>query len=292
MAVVTSYHVPNDERSTDGDGKVTEVWNYLVSVDAITDTAAIAEAAISYTSGDTHPDDASLSVSAIRTTRRQDEPLVWEVQITFTTTDNGEDESEPPEDSESEIWGVRIAFSGVAVNETVNEDNAGFPIVNSAQQFFDPCPEKTYYYEQITVSFRCTQDGIGDVFSAIQSARGKINSGTVTLTVNGLSRAFAAEKLKLVTADYNTTTDGGTTFWEVNYTFIYRDTGWTLHLLNHGMYKRVAGELVNIKDKYGNDITAPVLLTADGTAESATATYKDFDIEETADFSGLFSGMP
>ncbi len=290
MAVVTCYHIPNDERSTAESG-VTEVWNYLVSVSAITDTASVAEAGVAYAFGADHPTDAALSVTASRTSRKQDEPLVWEVQVTFGTTadDTG---ATPPPDAEGEIWGVRISFSGVAVNETVNADRDDFPILNSALQFFDPGPEKTYYYEQMTVSCRCTETGMADVFAAIQTARGKVNAADVTLTVNGLSRVFEAEKIKLVTADYNTTTEGALTYWEINYTFVYRDKGWTLHLLNHGMYKRVGGVLENIKDKYGNDVSAPVLLTADGTAESETATFMDYDIEETADFTGLFSGMP
>ena len=164
-------------------------------------------------------------------------------------------------------------------------------------------PTKTYYDERLTVSFRT-----GKVDQQnIEQCRGNVNSDSITLTVKGYPRTFAAKTLKLedtpissviVDKDYN---------WDVEYVMDYRKDTWARKILNMGRVQipaankdiapiyvgqQLATEDVPL-DKNGKAIVDGKVVAAKKVSDAAAGErcYLEFSIENEVSFGGLLRGV-
>ena len=115
-----------------------------------------------------------------------------------------------------------------------------------------------------------------------------MKSDTVTFSIQGLSRTYEPNTLLLKDATMSTTTnlaDGVTAAWKVQVTLLAREDSFVRHILDQGYYELNSdGDLVAIKDKYGDLVSAPVRLDGSGAAldSGADPVYLPFLIEGEA----------
>lgn len=231
--------------------------------------------------------------------RTSESPYVIEVQVTYERKFI----YQPPDTSK---WNIKISISGSEVTQTAyqgtlvnsdgspNSDSLGAgqdDLVNSAGQAFDPSVEKTYYDEQITVSYNSTTP------PDFSSLRGCTNSSSVSFTISGVSRTFATNQLLLKEYSLSTTAtlnDMSTAVWSVSATLIGRTDTFTRHILDQGYYTLDdSGDLVAIKDKYGENLASPARLDGTGNklGDDAAPVYINFNIEDQADLNPVFDGL-
>jgi hypothetical protein len=265
-----------------------DVWTYEVLSDSMADTCYEAMYAFLGTeesipeTGDPHPS-GYLRVKSKSAVRTKESPFCFLVTVNWGSTSES-----PVQFPTGAKWNVEISVDGVEYSQPAYKDVNGAALVNSAGDPFDPPLEQTYYDEEITVSFNTrTVDA-----SAIESARGKTNSASFSFTVAGLSRTFATKTLKLVKASYSTVYENNDSYWKVSYVFRHRVDTWTRTVLDQGYnaWDSVASKLVIIKDKNGDPVNTPAMLDSDG-AVTDTAHFLDFQMEGTASFSTLFTGL-
>jgi len=205
-------------------------------------------------------------------------PCIWEVTCNWTYP--------------TSPFGVPIyRISGVQWQQPASYDKDNKAIVNSAGQPFDNPPSKTYYDEEVNVSFLLNPSGGLDI-STLRNYRGKVNSTTCTLSGN--NTAYAARQLKVDSVDLDTVIVGGYAFWQVCIRFLSRVDTFQDVLLDHGFAtKDGSGNLTIIKDKNGEPLQQPTLLDGAGgkLANGATAHYITFKLESEIDFAPLITAL-
>lgn len=299
MAIVGVYQIPDE--SGDRDDKRTErTLTFNVFVDAIEADEDVLEASDGITT--IPPVNAVIKGYRVQKKdfkRSQDEPLLS--VVTCHLSDALAELSKP---SGKEKTNIDIDIADEPYEEPVYLDRNNKPIANTAGQPFSNQPTKTYYDERITVSFTT-----GEVDQAnIETCRGNTNSGTVSMTVKGYKRSFAANTLKLVSTPVKVRVVEGSDYnWDVKYVLVYRKDTWTRKILSMGRMQKDGGKLVPIYlPKSATPCTEDVPLDKDGKAiiDGAVAVakkvseagagercYVEAEIEKQVSFSGLLSGI-
>jgi hypothetical protein len=274
------------------DGKIT--WTLIQTWNAQTDGTSRAttyEAAFASDGTNTIPalgsdiiiDSTEFTVNQSRPKRSG--PNSFNIQITSVYTYT------PPQSSNK--WNVQVNFAGQPFSQTAYKDKDSKAIVNSAGQPFDPSVEHTYYDEKISISYNTTLEQS----SSFASIRGMVNSSAVTLSLPGITRSFSARQVYCVdasqSADVNLT-DGTATF-KVSIELNVRQDTYIDNILDQGFYylDTSTNEIVQIKDKYGDLLSAPARLDGNGgvLAPGGTPVYLPFKIESEADFTSAFEGL-
>jgi len=206
-------------------------------------------------------------------------PCMWEVTCIWTYP--------------TSPFGVPIyRISGAPWQQPASYDKDDKAITNSAGQPFDNPPTKTYYDEEVNVSFLLNPSGGLDV-STLRNYRGKVNSTTTTLAGVG-NTAYAPRQLKVDSVDLDTLIVGGYAFWQVCIRFIARIDTYCEKLLDHGFAtKDGSGNLIIIKDKNGEPLQQPSLLDGNGgkLASGATPHYITFKLESEIEFLPLINAL-
>lgn len=205
-----------------------------------------------------------------------------------------------PPDETATKWNITIEAEGISYIETVSKDRNGLPIENSALYPFDPMPTKEYFDEVIVVSYTTDAANLSNWDDDIPPARGKINSDSVTLTVDGLVRTFAEETLKMGNARYSITfgLNSAGEFekqYRVQIPLLYRFDTWKRKIVDQGFYEFNSSSLEwePILDANGQMVSQPVFLDGSGQklAGGADAVLLEFDIEETIAFNPILTGL-
>ena len=230
--------------------------------------------------------------------RSTESPFVFEVQCTYTRKFVIQPEGQTR-------WNIKLAISGSEFTQTTykgTDPDTGddVDVVNSAGQAFDPSVDKSWYDEQITVSYKTLSP---PDFSTL---RGCTNSDSVNFTIGGVSRSYDVNQLLLKEANMSTTLtlgDGTTPVWDVSCTLLGRKDTFTRHILDQGYCELVDGKLRQIFDKYTQPLSAPVKLdghgnqlgtgadTGDGPSNPPDPVYLKFNIEDQAALSPVFDGL-
>jgi hypothetical protein len=189
-------------------------------------------------------------------------------------------------------WNVNVTFAGQDYQQNAVFDNDNNAIVNSANQPFDPALTVTYVDETISISYQTTLEQS----ASFNGVRGKVNSGSVTLNLPGISRSFDTRTVKCVDAEQSGSIplNDGTATYTVTINLLVRTDGFTENVLDAGYYTTDDNdELVQIKDKNGDLLSAPALLDGDGDelAPGAQPVFLTFNIEQEADFTAFFGGL-
>lgn len=191
-------------------------------------------------------------------------------------------------------WNTSVSFGGEKFQQDAYKDKDNKAIQNSAGQYLSPTLKKTFYDERIDVTF----NGTSAASAAVAPLRGMVNSSSVTFTINGESRTFPTRSLLLEEATMSSSVasdDGSTPVWTIKLSLINRTDTFVSHVLDQGFMQLDSGtKLVNIKDKWGENISQPARLDSSGQAitdPTAASHYIDFKIEGEADLSPLFAGL-
>ena len=217
-------------------------------------------------------------------------PYSYDVQVQWTWTYT------PPQPGDPNDWNVTVRDSGSPYEQDAYQDKDKKPIVNSAGQSYDPTLKHTYNDEKITITWK-SKNRASARFSGV---RGKVNSGGCTLALPGYSQSFDTRTIRCDDAESSVSiplgngsaTQASTPVFDCTATFTYRPDGFTDHVLDQGYYEvDDDGDLVQIKDKWGDPINAAVPLDGNGSQLDANGTpvFKDYKIEEEADFTSAFT---
>ena len=289
---------PNDTAGQDDSGQREDV-SYIVVMDGPSTPTAALTASIpdgaavpAYYAPHSDPDD-GLVVTSKTAERINNSLTVFVVKVTYSTLKNEWTEPKPPGDNVK--WNKTVDVTGVEIVEGVNRDASKKPIKNSFGDIYPADTDKTYYDEQVTVSF--STDTV-DV-AAIGACRGKINSDPVTLTVTkkgaSYTKTFAAKTLKCGNASYRVeVTPDGVGAWNVTIPLIYRsqknqagtEVGWTRQIVDKGF---------RYLDSGGKTVLSETEVLLDGTGHklgsSADAILLPVDIEDAVAFAGMLTGV-
>lgn len=278
---------------------------YQVDTTLATDTCAMAMAVAGLpVVGDTYADDGYLKCVGRTGKMVQDSRWTFEITCTFRSP------SQPVIAGGKAFtnWNMDMTVTSVETVYPCYQDKDGHPIVNTAQQYFEPTCNLSVYDKDITVSFFSTFVPV----SSIDSCLGKVNGSGCSLTINGLTQNFTARQVKLIKGDFNTVYEHGLSYWRISYTWRFRADTWHNDFANKGtqILKYVGGGLPNSydtpKDANGEPISGQVNLTdyagtnPDGTGLIGPDTGKvlppgqpvvilHFKLEKECDFAPLFA---
>jgi hypothetical protein len=197
---------------------------------------------------------------------------------------------QPPKSNNK--WNIQINFGGVDYEQDATKDKDGKAIVNSAGQPFDPTLKHSYSDETISISYSTTLEQ-SESFAGI---RGCVNSSSVTLNIGSIDRTFGERTIKCNDAEQagDISLSDGTSTYKVSLNFTVRSDGYVDNVLDQGFYETDSdGELIQIKDKWGDSISAPVPLDGNGNQNDPNAdpVFLTFKIETEADFTSAFEGL-
>lgn len=224
----------------------------------------------------------------VRRLQEDKSPLFFEITVIYSSPEFA---TIPPPDESTKV-NISVAISGVEYEQPVYWDNDDNPIENVCHETYDPPLQVTNYDEQIVVRYTAISIDSED----LAALRGKVSSDSITMTVNGVSRIFAAGTLKMGNAQSEITlaTDGEA-YWTVMIPLMYREDGWIRSLPNMGyiFFNDDSGNFERIKDEYGDPVSVPSYLDAAGEvlAPGDPVVKNDFDVEDTAAFSTFLSGI-
>jgi len=230
--------------------------------------------------------------------RTSESPFAIEVQCTFEA-------KFMVQPSDASQWNIKIALSGSKVVQPAyfgynTDTSTAEAVTNSANQSYDPPPQKTWYDEQITVSYNTTSP---PDFSTL---RGCVNSATVSFTIQGVSRSFDANQLLLDEYSLSTTltlTYATTPVWNVSCTLFGRSgtdslghaNTFTRSLLDEGYCTFSGGKWALITDDPStlNPVNSQQRLDGSGglLPHSGTSVFRHYNIEDQADLNPVFAGL-
>lgn len=202
---------------------------------------------------------------------------IWIADAAYgTDTESQEERPDNPLDEPPELeWGFQ-QFQRVA-----DKDNNGKPIINKANEQFDPLPEIDDSRLVLTYS---RNEPTFPVSLAIQY-RDAVNSDTWNGVPEGKVKCQNIGARRMHRA-----TEGGTFYyWNVNYEFHFRPDDWDLHILNQGYRLNTDGTYSSATDEEGRALNQPVLLDIDGQelTTGATPIFLDFEVYRKLPFAGF-----
>ena len=217
-----------------------------------------------------YENDLKALVVAKSASQAEDDPNVWEVTVSYSTSTSEEEQAEDQtEDPTEEPPRYSVAFR--KVNKVLEKDTEGTCVKNSAGQSFDPPIE----YEEVLTEISMTRNQAN--FDMGLAADYQMATNSDTFQLNGYS--ITPYKAKLDGISASKMSKKGVRYWEVTYTILLNKNGWNpLEILQQGLYKLSSGDLIPCVDENGDPVTAPVLLDAAGAqlAVGGTPIYASF----------------
>ena len=205
--------------------------------------------------------------------RHAGNPYLFEIQVEYTR-------KFITKPSSATKWNTSVSFGGEKFQQDAFKDKDNKAIQNSAGQYLSPTLKKTFYDERIDVTFNATSASS----AAVAPLRGMVNSSSCSFTINGESRTFPTRSLLLEEATMSSSLasdDGTTPVWTIKLSLVYRTDTFVSHVLDQGFMQLEDGtKLVNIKDKWGENISQPARLKA-ATASRAPEIQRKSSQRET-----------
>jgi hypothetical protein len=278
MAVVGSAKEEPHTRTASFDGGVrTATRVHLVK----TDTKSDREDTVGGASGlpayaDAHPAFAHAFAVTQSITEHSETALAWHVTTGYSSA---RELNEDPEDDE-----VLIDWNSEIYQEIVQFDVNGKAVLNSAGDYFiDPTPSRDAIHMIARIEANVT-----DVPPFIISYQNAVNDNVVN--IGGLICAAGLVKVQRMTIGKRQARND-TTFYPFSYEAHVHSDGWRLRPLDAGFRQIEYGELVQIKDGLGDEVTTPVPLDGAGqvliSPSPETGVFGDFTIYPELDLTVL-----
>jgi hypothetical protein len=250
---------------------------FRLTSDATSDTASDVGNNTSLPSiGSVYADDAqayctNLSISCTDGYAGWEAVATWTTERTMSSTD--------PEDDE-----VRVSWTTEVYQEPVFQDVDGDAVVNSAGDYFiDPVPTRdaTHLIARIRSNHR-------SIPAWILAKQNNVNSGLIQ--IGGLNIAAGLARMaRLEIGERQRRND--IDFYSLSFEVHIHKDGWLLQPMDVGFRELEYGELVQIKDTLGDEVTTPVMLDGEGKAQSSptpsSAVFGSYQVYETSDLSTL-----
>jgi hypothetical protein len=279
MAVVGSAKEVPGTRTSNFDGGVrTCSRTHLVKVDNKTDNESVVDGATGLpVYAEAHPAYSSaFAVSQGISEVGDSGGLGWHVTTGYSSA---RELNEDPEDDE-----VLIDWNSEIYQEIVQFDVNGKAVLNSAGDYFiDPTPSRDAIHMIARIEANVT-----DVPPFIISYQNAVNDNVVN--IGGLICAAGLVKVQRMTIGKRQARND-TTFYPFSYEAHVHSDGWRLRPLDAGFRQIEYGELVQIKDGLGDEVTTPVPLDGAGqvliSPSPETGVFGDFTIYPELDLTVL-----
>ncbi len=241
--------------------------------------------------------DANLYPVTREAKRDTEDERIWIVKIGFVNPKPNDKKDQPDGATK---YNVQISGSSVPYEEETHVDKNGNIITNTNGEPFNPPLTKVRYDLQVN----CSYFVLAPDWATIDGCVGKSNSAAVTLTINGSTRSFATNTLKLDSYTWSADVDSKQTkVVQIQLVLLYRVDTWQYKVPNKSFYKKVSGELKPIlyddlgttltdgNPLKGQPIAEPAYLSSAGAvlAAGATAYLVPVDIIVTTSFASLLS---
>lgn len=203
-------------------------------------------------------------------------PLAWKVSVTYSSE---RDLNSSPDSDE-----VLVSWTSEIYQEPVFLDTSGNAILNSAGDYFiDPVPMRDAAH--LIAKIKANVTSVPTWVIGYQNA---VNNGAIT--IGGLSIATGLAKMQRLDIGERQVR-GATTFYELSFEVHIHADGWRMKPLDVGFRELEYGDLVQIKDSNGDEVTTPVPLDGAGQAldnpTPSTAVFGDYTIYPEKDFTVL-----
>jgi hypothetical protein len=243
-------------------------WTVLMS--SVEDSGILAERAVGIPRlNDPHPKDSFRRAEQPKTSRKNNNPLLWQVVVDYAQASKS-DSSSRSTDNPLDAPAV-IEWDFVSSMEEIDRDIDGNPIVNSARQRFDPMPQEEFLYPVL----RITRNEATDNAAQRVLYRGAVNSDPFYGVGPGQARLNGIPARRIVS--------GLLIYWQKTYTIQFRDAppgekdaskAWHTRILDQGRFTRVMENVLIAKgidykavlDGEGRSVSDPVLLDGAGQA--------------------------
>jgi len=187
--------------------------------------------------------------------------------------------STDPEDDE-----VKVSWTSEVYNEPVFQDVSGNAIVNSAGDYFiDPVPSRDAVH--LIAKIRAN---VRSVPSWVLAKQNNVNNNVIT--IGGLDIAAGLARMsRLEISERQRRND--IDFYGLSFEVHIHSDGWRVQPMDVGFRELEYGELIQIKDTNGDEVTTPVMLDGEGAAQNnptpSSAVFGDFEVYAESDLTTL-----
>lgn len=271
--------------TTLGGGSASDELTFRVVYDGVGSTAQMAMQA----------DDGTTSVPAFgemlgnlmvttKTPRQREQtPLEWEVGVSFTLPQPGQESK--PDDPEIEKWAIVINGDAVPTEVEIQKKPDGSWISNTAGDLLSGVMEAKYD-EEISIEYAATTVP----FTLFDGCKGRASNADITFVMNGEEVIYPTGTLKLDSYGYSYTRDvNGEQYPRIRLRLLFRAEGWVRKVPNLGFRVKTDDGPVVID----RDAPQPFPLNADGddVLEVGDEVLTVDVPTETADFTDLLDGL-
>lgn len=240
---------------------------------------------------ESHPELPQATAREISIQNLEETPLVWRATVTYSSEPITKEEEDEHEISDPLSRPPKISIDRENFEVAVTEDRDGKAILNSAgDPFLDPI-----IWPSTRKKFNVTFNS-ATIPAWHDALEGMVNDGDVTIVKGGTATVYAANSLLFIPGNISDLKDeDGTTYMEISFALLHNRRGWTVRLLDAGLYQVVDDVRTRIQVENDSqelvDVSEPVPLDGAGAVLAnptpATAHFNDFEIAEEGDFSIL-----
>lgn len=179
-------------------------------------------------------------------TGTSDLPSFAVFDATFAEVDN-EFEPNPLNDP------PRIQWGGSDLSEVTTKDKDGAPIVNSAEDLYDPLPPQPIQGGEVTITWNIDENPADIVVEYSNTTNESTWHGVAA--GNGLIGKITAS---------NARTRNGIEYWELSVPILFNRRGWRFKPIDNGFRELIGSVRMSVTDASGAPVNVPVLLNGAG----------------------------
>lgn len=295
---VNEIHQDRDyDSDTSPNTRLTRVWR-IIGESGDEPLDIINDASLPAAKGDPHPSESRALVQRIELRQEDPDDFNWvylfraEYATAIVGPPGGEEENENPLlDPISVQWGHElVSYPLEAALDPVDRTTV-IPVVNSANQEFDPAVVVPYSVRVLTIEKNLSS--FNPTFFDFNYVN-RVNSNTFY--------GYGADEVWLESVDANLQYRGTTPYWRARYTFKVSpfEWGWRTDVLDQGTYQLKDDKYQRATDENGDPVVEPILLDGNGRSlhevnavrplPRSASTYLQFWPYYQANFSALNVG--
>ena len=277
MTVTFIEQIPGSRQATNRLGIRSYTTAYRLETDSQADTAADVGNHTSLPGiGSKFSDDAeaycnNIDISNTAPWKGWTATYQYSTERTISQTDPADDE-------------VKVSWTSEVYQEPVFQDVNGNAVVNSAGDFYiDPAPSR----DAVHIIARIAAN-VRSVPTWVLSKQNNVNSGLIT--IGGLQIAAGLARMSRLEISERQRRNN-INFYAISFEIHIHSDGWRMQPMDVGFREIEYGELVQIKDKNGDEVTTPVMLDGEGVAQKdpspESAVFGNYKVYVESDLTSL-----
>ncbi len=227
--------------------------------------------------GDVHADDTQAYCTELSVDNH--EPWQGWTATAQYSTERKISKTDPADDE------IKVSWTTEIYQEPVFSDVNGNAVVNSAGDYYiDPTPSRdtTHLIAKISSNHQSIPEWVLGMQNNVNDSQVTIGGLVIAAGLARMSRLEISERQRRNDID----------FYSMSFEIHLHKAGWLLEPMDVGFRElEYVGDLVQIKDSNGDEVTTPVMLDGAGRAQDnptpSSAVFGSYQIYETSDLSAL-----